>query len=158
LISIGADLNGPGLEHANISKLIAGITQAVVETCGPWIGSDDFGPCGSRPASGPYFEVGSEPSINVVFYVPGSFGDFDVPKIEACLFSRKNKALLIAVPVPKDAVESGGSVEFVIGALHEANRIAAESFAKKKLDGFNFDKAESLVEEVRKALVERGFH
>jgi hypothetical protein len=35
------------------------------------------------------------------------------------------KLLLVVVPVPREVADSGGSVEFVIGVLHQANAIAA---------------------------------
>ena len=126
---------------------------ALSEERGPWVGDDDFGPGDSRPASGRFFELGSAPAVNVIFYVPGSLiGYDDLKKIEPARFSRKQKLLLVAVPVPKDVAESGGSIDFVIDALHKANAIAAEVFAKKGVGAFDLAKAEMLVEKVREAL------
>ena len=63
----------------------------------------------------------------------------------------------MAVPVPKEEVETGGSIDFVIGALHEANRIAAETFAGKGTEPFDLERAEAIVEKVKQALVDQGF-
>ena len=157
MISIGEHYRGHELSGSKIGQLLKATNRAAREETGPLVGSDDFGPCGERPESGAYFEVGSAPAVNVVFYVPGSLGDFDIPKIEASRFSRKQKLLLVAVPVPREEVESGGSVEFVTGALHEANRIAAETFARKGSEPFDFERAEAIVERVRQSLVDQGF-
>ena len=90
--------------------------------------------------------------MNVVFYVPGSLGDFDIPKIEASRFSRKQKLLLVAVPVPKAVVQSGGSVEFVMAALHQPNALAAEVFACKGVGVFDLAQAEAILEKVGRVL------
>ncbi|MBX7167689.1 MAG: hypothetical protein K1X74_15265 [Pirellulales bacterium] len=157
MISLGSHFRGPELDGSRIEALLRATGRSISKERGPWVGTDDFGPCDPQPKSGVYFEKGSTPAINVVFYVPGSLGDFDIPKIEASRFSRKQKLLLVAVPVPKAEVESGGSVEFVIGALQEANRIAAETFAKKGTEPFDLEKAEAIVEKVKQTLVHQGF-
>jgi hypothetical protein len=96
--------------------------------------------------------------VNVVFYVPGSLVSYeDLKKIEAARFSRKQKLLLLAVPVPKEEVESGGSVEFVVGALRRAKAIAAETFARKGSESFDIERAEAIIEKVRESLVDQGF-
>jgi hypothetical protein len=99
------------------------------------------------------FTVGLRPAMNVVFYVPGSLGDFpNITKVAAGRFSRKQKLLLVEVPVPRDIAASGGSVEFVIDALHQANAIAADVFARKGPEPFDLAKAEAIVERVKEAL------
>ena len=157
MISMGEHYRGPELSRSRIGQLLKCASRSIAEATGPIIGTDDFGPCASCPEEGPYFRVGSAPALNVVFYVSGSLGDFDITKIEASRFSRKQKLLLVAVPVPKEVVESGGSVEFVISALHEANRIAAETFSRKGTEPFDFAKSESIVEKVKQKLVDQGF-
>jgi hypothetical protein len=158
VISIGINFGGPEQDGSCIQRLLSAAAQAVSKERGPWVGSDDFGPCDLRPVAGPYFEVGSSPAVNVVFYVPGSLVSYeDLKKIEAARFSRKQKLLLLAVPVPKEEVESGGSVEFVVGALRRANAIAAETFARKGTEPFDLEKAEAIVEKVRESLVDQGF-
>jgi hypothetical protein len=100
---------------------------------------------------------GSAPGVNVVFYVPGSVAQYEnLTKIEASRFSRKQKLLLVAVPVPKEVAQAGGSIDFVIAALHQANAIAAEVFAKKGSDPFDLAKAEAIVGRVKEALVVQG--
>jgi hypothetical protein len=64
---------------------------------------------------------------------------------------------VVLVTVPKEQVESGGSVDFVIDALHHANRIAVATFARKKAGEFDLAKAEAIVEKVRQSLVDQGF-
>ncbi|MBX3435735.1 MAG: hypothetical protein KF847_20650 [Pirellulales bacterium] len=158
MISIGEHYRGPELHGSKIQTLLGCVGRSIIAECGHFVGGKDI--AGRDSNSDPFkraFEVGSAPAANVVFYVPGSLGDFDIPKIEASRFSRKQKLLLIAVPVPKEEVASGGSVEFVTGALHEANRIAAETFARKGAEPFDLEKAEAIVERVRQSLVAQGF-
>lgn len=138
MISIGVNLGGP--ERLPVEELLRAATRAV------------------KSARGEGYESHRQSSVNVVFYVPGSLTSYqDLKKIEAARFSRKQKLLLVAAPVPKEETASGGSVEFVIDALHQANRIAAETFARKGTEPFDFDKAEALVENVRQSLVDQGF-
>jgi hypothetical protein len=134
MISIGGHYNGPELEGSAIDLLIRSAAKAVKRFRG-----DDY-------------EAHSVPAVNVVFYVPGSLGAEGPTKIEAARFSRKQKLLLVAVPVPRDVAEAGGSIEFVIDALHRANAIATEVFAKKGVGAFDLAKAEALVEKVRQTL------
>lgn len=158
MISTGVYFGGPEQKDSDLSKLFSAAERALREIRGQWVGSDDFSPSAPRPATGLYFEVGATPATNVVFYVPGSvIGYEDLKRIEAARFSRMQKLLLVAVPVPKEVVETGGSVEFIVDALHQANRIAAETFAKKGSEPFDVEKAESIVEKVRQALIEQGF-
>ncbi len=139
MISIGGHYNGPELEGSPIDRLIRSTGKAI------------------KDARGDNYESHSVPSINVVFYVPGSLGTEGPTKLEAARFSRKEKLLLVAVPVPKDVAEKGGSVGFVIDALHQANAIAAEVFAKKGTEPFDQAKADALVENVKQSLIAQGF-
>jgi hypothetical protein len=152
MITIGAVFHGPELEESRIKKLVQSTGIAVNKERGPWIGEDDFGPTDIRPESGQYFEQGSAPAVNVIFYVPGSLGSEGPTKIEAGRFSRKKKLLLVAVPVPKEVAEAGGSVKFVIGALREAITIAAKVFADKNAGTFDLVKAEAIIDGVQKTL------
>ena len=133
MISIGMNLGGP--EQLPIEKLLRTTMKAV------------------QSARGEGYESHRLPSVNVVFYVPGSISDYaDLKKIEAARFSRKQKLLLVAVPVPKEEVESGGSVEFVIDSLHQANTIAVETFARKGDEPFDLARAEAIVDQVERSL------
>jgi len=104
-------------------------------------------------ARGPGYEQHATPAVNVVFYIPGSLGGFDIAGIEASRFSRKQKLLLVAVPVPSEMVDSDASVDFVVDALHQANRIADETFARKGPERFDFEAAEAIAEQVRQSLL-----
>lgn len=154
MITIGVHYGGP--ESVRIERLLRALGICLAEARGPWVGADDFDSGDERPESGPYFEQGSSPGLNVVFYVPGSLSYEGPAKIEPARFSRVKKLLLVAVPVPPDVASSGGSVGFVIGSLRAANAIAAEVFAKK---GMKFDvaQAEALVAGVERALLAQGF-
>lgn len=154
MISIGTHYRGPELNGSRIERQLRALSRSIRNECGAFVGGKDIAGLdnSSRP-SGLLFEVGSVPSINVVYYIPGSLGDFQIPKIEASRFSRKQKLLLVAVPVPKEIVESGGSVEFIINSLHQANAIAADVFARKGTEPFNFEKAEVIVDKVKQSLL-----
>jgi hypothetical protein len=130
---------------------------AVERRCGPFLEPNGSSREISRPDSDPSFKLGSSPAVNVVFYVPGSLGDFDVPEIEASRLYRKDKLVLVAVPVTRDEVASGGSVDFVTEALHEANRIAAETFSRKTTETFPLAQADAIVTQVRQSLIDQGF-
>lgn len=137
MISIGVNLGGP--ERLPVEEFLRAAMRAV------------------KSVRGEDYDSHRQPSVNVVFYVPGSLIDYDkLKKVEAARFSRKLKLLLVAVPVPMEEVESGGSVDFVIDALHQANRIAAETFARKGTEPFDLKNAEALVEKVRQSLVDQG--
>ena len=91
-------------------------------------------------------ETISTPRVNVVFYVPGSLLAFeDLKKIEAARFTRKEKLLLVAVPVSREVAKLGASVAFIVDALRQAVAIAADVFARKKVAGFDLADAEVIV-------------
>lgn len=134
MISIGIDQGGP--ESLPVVDLLCAAMRAV------------------EAALGEDSETGKVPSVNVVFYVPGSVsGHEGLKKLEAARFSRKRNLLLVAVPVPKEQLESGGSIEFIIDALHKANEIAAETFSRKGTEPFDIERAERIVEKVRQSLM-----
>lgn len=137
MISIGAHYRGPELDGSVIEQTIRRAMKAVEQ------------------ARGPGYEEHATPAVNVVFYVPGSLGNFDIPCIEASRFSRKQKLLLVAVPVPPEIVQSNATVDFVIDSLHQANRIAGETFARKGPEPFDLDRAETIVESVRLSLLDQ---
>jgi hypothetical protein len=148
MISIGAHFGGPGHGGSAIDIAISLVTQAISKERGPLVGIDEFGPCDPRPAAGRFFELGSVPAVNVVFHVPGSVSAVVPTKIEAARFSRKQKLLLVAVPVPPEMINSDKALDFVIDALRQANAIAADIFSKKKVGAFDLQRAEEIVENV----------
>ncbi len=150
MISIGAQFGAPEHARASIRRAIFAAMDAISDERGPWVGEDDFGPGDPQPATGKYFAVGSAPAVNVIFYVPGSVLTYsDLGQMEAARFSRKQKLLLVAVPVPPEMINSPDALDFVIGALHKANAIAAEVFAEKNVGVFDLQKADELVEKAR---------
>jgi hypothetical protein len=136
MISIGCILKGPELS----STLIAHRLMTAMR----WV--DHY--------RGEYPE-GAVPEVNIVFYVPGSLGDFpNMTEITAGRFSRKKKLLLVGVPVPRGMADSGGSVEFIIDTLRKATALAAEVFARKGAEPFDLNKANEIVEQVRQAMTQ----
>ena len=150
MITIGVNYGGPEQKGAGIFQLFSAVMRAISDERGLWIGGDDFGPGVPEPACGKYFRVGSSPALNVVFYVPGSLLAYrDLTRIEPARFSRKQKLLLVAVPVPPEMINSSCALDFVIGALHQANAIAAEVFAKKNVGTFDLAAADAIVEKAK---------
>ena len=133
MITIGAHFRGPELSGSVIEQTIREVAKGVVAARGDW-------------------KEGRAPAVNVVFYVPGSLGTFEIPKIEPSRFSRKKKMLLVAVPVPKDVTDAGYAVEFVLDALRKANAIAADVFSRKGSEAFALHQADAIVEKVRDRL------
>ena len=125
------------MEGSPIFQLMCATMQAVEDVCG-------------EP------ETISTPRVNVVFYVPGSLLAFeDLKKIEAARFTRKEKLLLVAVPVSREVAKLGASVAFIVDALRQAVAIAADVFARKKVAGFDLADAEVIVDKVRIAMEKR---
>jgi acetylornithine deacetylase/succinyl-diaminopimelate desuccinylase-like protein len=130
MISIGAQFGGPEHAQTSIRRAIFTAMDAV------------RGARGERIA-------GAAPEVNTVFYVSGSCGLPIPAKTEAARFSRKQKLLLVAVPVPPEKINSTDALDFVIDALHKANAIAAEVFAKKNVGVFDLQKADEIVEKAK---------
>ena len=130
MITIGGHYRGSELETSFIRRVLSAVAKTVAVYSGERA-------------------EGSEPTVNVVFYVPGSLGRFEIPRVEASRFSRKQKLLLVAVPVPPEMVNSSGALDFVMDSLHKANAIAAEVFAKKNVGIFDLAKGDELVEKAR---------
>lgn len=137
MITVGADLMGPELARSPIDQAIMEVGRRIAAARGDW-------------------QEGSAPAVNVVFYVPGSLGTFDIPGIEASRFSRRQKMLLIAVPVPGSLVKSDRATDFVIDAMYKANAIAADVFAKKGVPEFSREEADRIVDKVKDALRGQG--
>lgn len=132
MISIGSVLEGPELRHSSIDEALAKAMEAAVE-------------------SRDHFELGSAPSVNVVFYVPGSLGRPDWDLLRSGRFSRKDKLLMVQVAVPEDIVSSDSAVDFVINSLYGANAIALDEFGEKGME-YPLAEAEELVGKIRERL------
>jgi hypothetical protein len=134
MITIGAYFGEAGQQDSAIGLIIRSAMNAVAGIRGDWT-------------------EGFTPAVNVVFYVPGSVSQYgDLTRIKAGRFSRKQKLLLVAVPVPASVVNSGKAIEFVVDALYQANRIAADVLAKKGVGPFVREKADAIVEKVKEAI------
>lgn len=101
------------------------------------------------------FKIGSKPTINVVFHVPGSLGCLDWDGIRDAKYSRKQKLLMIQVAVPENIGASITPEDFVIQSLYGANAIAFEFFRQKGI-AFPLAEAEQLVSEMEGTM--KGFH
>lgn len=132
MISIGAVYNGPESKDSWAYERIGRTMRAAMNLRG-------------------WFEVGHFPAINVVFYVPGSFGKVDFDEIRDAKFSRKKQYLMIQVPVPEDQVNSRSLDDFLIKSLHGANLIATQFFQEKGM-AYPFQEAEELVNKIENEL------
>ena len=130
MITLGAQFGGPEQNGSPIDVAILSVMDAV------------------RDARGER-NKGAAPAVNVVLYIPGSCGIAAPTKIEAARFSRKQKLLLVAVPVPSEMINSSCALDFVISALHQANAIAADVFAKKNVGTFDLAAADAIVEKAK---------
>ncbi len=156
MISLGEQYGGPELQVAEIFSVLCRTSQLVAQYRGGEMygGKDIAGVDESPRPDGPYFEVGSAPTLNIIFHVPGSITDFpplDAP--QAGRFSRKQKLLLVNVYVSREQVAAGGSIEFVIDALRKSCAIAADVFEKKKAGPFDLARANAIIGRVKDALL-----
>jgi hypothetical protein len=127
MISIGGYYHGPELKNSETDRVITSLMKAAT------------------------FELGKDPEINVIFYVPGSLGGPDWEGIRDAKFSRKQQLLMIQVAVPAKMVNSPQLKAFLIENLHQANALAAEVFRKKGLE-YPFSVAEKLVDQITQRL------
>lgn len=132
MISIGAIYRGPELDESAVNAAIRRVGKAAIAARGN-------------------FAVGQCPSINVVFYVPGSLGKPDFQYISEGKFSRKQQLLLVAVPVPEEEVSNDDVMDFLIESLHGANAVAFAFFRRKGMD-YPLKEAEALVAEIRESV------
>lgn len=135
MIGLGAIYNGPDLEGSLIEKSLRATSKALKAIRGDWT-------------------EGDVPRVIVVWVVPGSLGEVNFTGQRITLFSKKKKLLQIEAAMPKEVVDAGGSIDFVIDALHKAAATAAEVFARKGPEPFDLAKAETIIEKVRKLFSE----
>ena len=110
MISIGSIFRGPELKGSEINRAIMAVSKALTEL---------------RPP------LETTPWVNAVFIVPGSFGDVEFTEMEYGKFSKKNRAVVVQIPVPKAIVEQGDRYRFLIDCLHKANAMACTYLGKK---------------------------
>jgi len=103
----------------------------------------------------PTFADGEVPSVNVVFYLPGSVHSPDWEGLRVERFTRKKKLILISVAVPEKAVHSEHALIFVIQSLHRANTLAFQNFHKKGIE-FPLGDAEALIDQVAREVAENA--
>ena len=137
MIGAGGVYNGPELEGSLIERFLRATYKAIKTSRGQW-------------------KEGDAPAVIVVWVVPGSLGEVNFTGQRITLFSKKKRLLQIEAAVPKEVVEAGGSVEFVIDALQKAIKTAADVFSCKGPEPFDLAKAETIVEKVKGALENLG--
>lgn len=127
MISIGAVYNGPELEGSQISRLIMATSKSVKELRGT---------------------LGQTPWVNAVFVVPGSLGRPDFDDIQYGDYSKKDKAVVVQIPMPNKVAEgTADQAKFIIDALRGANAMAFEFFRQRD-EEFPLREAEALVAKV----------
>ncbi|CDH22374.1 hypothetical protein ACR71G_20475 [Xenorhabdus bovienii] len=100
------------------------------------------------------YDSGKEAFINPIFIVPGSISKPDFEGFKYGYFSKKEKGVVIQIAVPQSVADGEGIREFIVGALREAVRMAAEKFAKHAIP-FSSLKAEKIILAIEKKL--QGF-
>lgn len=127
MISIGAVFKGPELQGSQIDRLILAASKALKEQRGT---------------------LGQTPWVNAVFIIPGSLGSADFDELRYGDYSKKNKAVVVQIPVPKKVVEgSADPVAFIVDALRGANAMAFEFF-RRQGEEFPLRDAEALVDKI----------
>lgn len=128
MISIGAVYRGPELRDSHINRVISASMQSAMK-----IRSE--------------LESASRPSVNVIFYVPGSLGEPDWDGLREAKFSLRQKLLMVQVAVPQEVVDSATPEDYVIESLYGANAVAFEFFRQKQMQ-FPLAEAEQLVKSI----------
>ena len=137
MIGIGVLLGGPEQEGSPIDMLLSTTMQAAENVCGKW-------------------ERINAPRVNVNYCVPGPVvGYEDITEIDVGRFSRKQQAIVVRVPVPRDVATAGGSAQFIADSLLEASRLAADVFARKGIAGFDLAKATESVGQIKGVVEEK---
>jgi hypothetical protein len=133
MIATGGFYCGPELRESPINKRLMAIGRAIKMARGDW-------------------KQGDTPGVVVVFVVPGSLGDVNFTGQRITLFSRKKKLLQIEVAVPNELVTVGDVDSFVLDAVRQAIRTAAEHFERKKAGVFDVAEASVIVDAVSRSL------
>jgi hypothetical protein len=138
MLSIGIHLGGPEGRHSAIDRLLTRFAICVTRARGE-------------------FTVGDAPAINVVFYVPGSLLGQDEGGMRAGRLSRRQKLVLVAVPICAEMAASGGTIKFVAEALHQSVEIGAAAFAKNGIQ-FDVKRAVAIIKAARSMVLENDGH
>jgi len=136
MIAIGWILGGPEQDGSSIDRAIRVVAKAAVQVIGD-------------------FEFGTSPATNVVFHVPGALSRPDFDFIRDAKFSRKQKLLIVQVPVPGEVVASDSPMDYLIESLYGANAMAFEFFRQKGME-YPLAEAEARVAKVKNRAVQLG--
>lgn len=129
MISIGSVFEGPELNDSKVRQLIMKISQHVKNTRGS-------------------LDKGKIPWVNAVFVVEGSLGAPDFDYLTYGDYSKKDKGIVVQIPVLNEALNGDNLEGFLIESLHGANAMAFEFFRQKGED-FPLKEAEALVKSLK---------
>lgn len=134
MIAIGTVFKGPELQGSRIDRLMMATSKTVKQLRGT---------------------LGETPWVNAVFIIPGSLGeaDFDYPKYGES--SKKDKAVVVQIPMPRKVAEGADQVAFIVDGLHGANAMAFEFFRQRGGEEYLLHEAEQLVNQVAAHLAEQ---
>jgi hypothetical protein len=124
MISIGAVYRGPELSDSPFQQAVRAAAKVLNAARGE-------------------LTLGAVPVVNAVFVVPGSLGGTGFEGLNFGQYSKKDKAVVVQIPVPLEVVETVPA-SFIKDALHGANAMAFEFF-RQKGDSFPLSDAEALV-------------
>ena len=133
MIGIGNEFGGPEQKGSVVHKMLNRAMNVAAN---------------KRP---PNYDDGNESWINPIFIVPGSLLKPHFVGIERGYFSRKRKGLVLKIAVPEDVVNGDGLADFVVAALRDSVRIAAEHFASKG-KSFSTLGSEKIIREIEREL------
>ncbi|WP_338883010.1 hypothetical protein [Xenorhabdus sp. TH1] len=133
MITIGEQFGGPNLNGSLIEQALDITSMTAIE---------------ERDKD---YDIGKEAFINPIFIVPGSILGVDFEGYKYGYFSKKEKGVVIQIAVPQSVADGEGIREFIVGALREAVRMAAEKFAKHAIP-FSSLKAEKIILAIEKKL------
>jgi len=91
------------------------------------------------------------PSINVVYFVPGSFESTKFSGMRDAKFSRKRQLLMVQVAVPDRKWDASSFDDFLIDSLRDANILAFDYFEKKGIV-YPIAEADKLVDQLRQEI------
>lgn len=129
MITLGADYFGSELFSSPVRQVVSKVTNLVADERGPW-------------------ESGDVPSLNAVFVVSGSLGGTEQEGIQATRFSRKNKMVLVAIPMDGKLRDKRAVAEIVMSALRTAAALAHDAYARRRAGDFDLARALEILDRV----------
>jgi hypothetical protein len=132
MISIGSVFEGPELNDSKVRQLIMKISQHIRRERGS-------------------LNKGEIPWVNSVFVVEGSLGAPDFEYLIYGDYSKKDKGIVVQIPVLNETLNGDNLEDFLIESLHGANAMAFEFF-RQKGEEFPLNEADNLVKTISNVL------